>query len=90
MISIECLINVLKYVKSFFFIYEQSIPPPGSYEVSQAYSKSQGKIESKRETPNSAFLSSNGRFVPPHDVVLNETDVLNPGNTIRIYKWETI
>lgn len=66
-------------------MYEQSIPPPGSYEVSQAHSKSQGKIESKRDTPNSAFLSSNARFVPPHDVVLNETDVLNPGNTISIY-----
>lgn len=56
-----------------------SIPPPGSYEISKSHAKSQGRMESKRPTSNSAFLSSNSRFAPPRDISLNETDVLNPG-----------
>ena len=67
------------FIHVYIHLFSQSIPPPGSYEISKSHAKSQGRVESKRPTPNSAFLSSNSRFAPPRDISLNETDVLNPG-----------
>ena len=63
----------------------QDIPPPGSYEVQKAFSKTQGKIvpgpprtnDGKRK--QGAFQSSASRFAPPRDVVIEETDPSMPG-----------
>ncbi|KAK2156253.1 hypothetical protein LSH36_217g00007 [Paralvinella palmiformis] len=61
------------------------LPPPGSYDVQRAFSKTQDKIcISKPRTESAkrkqgAFQSSSSRFAPPRDVVLAETDPSNPG-----------
>ncbi|XP_070544297.1 sperm-tail PG-rich repeat-containing protein 2-like [Ptychodera flava] len=63
----------------------KDVPPPGSYEVSKSYDKTQTKAqhsgprtqEGKKKA--GAFLSSASRFVPPRDVIIEETDPSNPG-----------
>ena len=39
-------------------------------------------MDVKKPTPNTAFMSSNSRFAPPRDIMLNETDFLNPGGWV--------
>jgi hypothetical protein len=67
-----------------------SIPPPGMYDVSDSYDKTQTKMEILPSTANSAFLSSNTRFAPPRDIALNETDSLNPGPGQYDSEWNTV
>lgn len=55
------------------------IPPPGSYEVSESHSKSQGRAEQQAGSVRGAFLSSSDRFAPPRDILLEEPDAYNPG-----------
>lgn len=63
----------------------QENPPPGSYNVDEAARKVFGKTsvasprtrEAKKR--NQSFMTSAGRFVPPRDVVIEETDPANPG-----------
>ena len=73
----------------------QDIPPPGSYEVSNYHSKSQGEhvLEhyqllcftigraqiNRSGSLKCGFLSSSSRSVPPRDVMLDEPDITNPG-----------
>ena len=61
------------------------MPPPGSYEVVKSFKKSQDKkppaaartIAAKRN--QGSFKSSSSRFDPPRDIVIEESDPLNPG-----------
>ncbi|KAL5457127.1 hypothetical protein EMCRGX_G034367 [Ephydatia muelleri] len=55
------------------------IPPPGSYEVQNAFERSQGKVDMQKGAGKGAFLSSTERTVPPHDVLMEQPDKLNPG-----------
>jgi hypothetical protein len=57
------------------------IPPPGSYEVSESYSRSQDRGQSgvSRRSARGGFLSSSFRFAPPRDILLEEPDITNPG-----------
>jgi hypothetical protein len=57
------------------------IPPPGSYEVSESYSRSQDRAPSSvgRRSVRGAFLSSSSRSAPPRDILLEEPDIDNPG-----------
>lgn len=55
------------------------IPPPGSYEVQNAYERSQGKVDAQRGTGKAAFLSSTERSAPPHDILTEQPDKNNPG-----------
>lgn len=63
----------------------KELPPPGSYEVQNAYEKSQIKRDRvKPRTENAkrkqgSFLSAASRFAPPRDVVISQNDPENPG-----------
>ncbi|XP_060071490.1 sperm-tail PG-rich repeat-containing protein 2-like [Ylistrum balloti] len=63
----------------------KELPPPGSYEVQNAYEKSQIKRDRiKPRTENAkrkqgSFLSAASRFAPPRDVVITQNDPENPG-----------
>ncbi|KAJ8023074.1 Sperm-tail PG-rich repeat-containing protein 2 [Holothuria leucospilota] len=60
-------------------------PPPGSYEVTKSFDQSQGKkspavprsVIAKRN--QGSFLSSASRFTVPRDVIVEKTDIKNPG-----------
>jgi len=61
-------------------------PPPGSYEVANAFDKTQGKTLTLVEKPNrkgkkinGGFLSSTKRFSQPRDIIVKKTDSSNPG-----------
>lgn len=66
-------------------MYLQELPPPGSYDVSQSYQKSQ--IRSDRAKPRTddasrkagSFLTSASRFAPARDTVVARPDLENPG-----------
>ncbi|XP_064382075.1 sperm-tail PG-rich repeat-containing protein 2-like isoform X2 [Halichondria panicea] len=55
------------------------IPPPGSYEVSDSYSKSQGRLDINARVISNTFLSTSERFAPPRDILFGEPDSANPG-----------
>lgn len=64
----------------------ESAPPPGSYEVSISYDKTQGKnlTVDQRKCPqakniNGGFLSSTKRFSQPRDIIVKKADISNPG-----------
>lgn len=67
------------------------MPPPGSYEVSQAYENSQIK-RGERTKPRTdeasrkqgSFLTAASRFAPSRDIVVAKPDLENPGKLILI------
>lgn len=64
----------------------KELPPPGSYEVSQAYENSQIK-RGERTKPRTdeasrkqgSFLTAASRFAPSRDIVVAKPDLENPG-----------
>eukprot|EP00794_Sanderia_malayensis_P012955 gene12955-14285_t len=61
-------------------------PPPGSYEVTKSFDKTQGRVLYPTNNPefgsarkNGAFLSSTKRFSKPRDIIINQTNRHNPG-----------
>ena len=73
------------YVLSVIVMFFKENPPPGSYNVDEAARKLLGRttVASPRtrdaKKRNQSFMTSAGRFVPPRDVVVEETDPENPG-----------
>ncbi|CAD5124583.1 DgyrCDS12856 [Dimorphilus gyrociliatus] len=58
-------------------------PAPGSYDVHKAHTKLiKRELAPPRTTEakkrHNAFQVSSGRFVPPHDIIVDETDPSNP------------
>jgi len=64
---------------------DKDIPPPGSYNVEDAYSKSQVKKSTAQprtlagQIKAGSFLSSSARFAPPRDILIKEADPMVPG-----------
>ncbi|XP_074648562.1 sperm-tail PG-rich repeat-containing protein 2-like [Tubulanus polymorphus] len=60
-------------------------PPPGSYEVGKSFDSTQKQLQPAKPRSDEgarkqgAFLSSASRFVPPHDIILEEADPMIPG-----------
>ncbi|XP_059161762.1 sperm-tail PG-rich repeat-containing protein 2-like [Physella acuta] len=60
-------------------------PPPGSYDVAEAFEKSQVKPTMAKPRSQAAqrkqtsFLSAATRFAPPRDVIVRQPDKENPG-----------
>lgn len=67
------------------------MPPPGSYEVCEAYENSQIK-RGERTKPRTdeasrkqgSFLTAASRFAPSRDIVVAKPDLENPGKLILI------
>lgn len=63
----------------------KELPPPGSYEVSQSFMKSQVKVDRAKARTDEAsrkqgsFLTAASRFAPARDVVVAQPDLENPG-----------
>ncbi|XP_033103681.1 sperm-tail PG-rich repeat-containing protein 2-like [Anneissia japonica] len=63
----------------------KDVPPPGSYEVSKSYDRTQAKVEpapprsviGKRK--KGSFLSSSSRFAQPRDMIIEKPESANPG-----------
>lgn len=65
------------------------IPPPGSYEVQNSYSKTQGKLN-VNSSKHGPFLSSSSRTAPPRDILLKKPDPNIPGpDRYRVEKVDT-
>ncbi|KAH3873776.1 hypothetical protein DPMN_037014, partial [Dreissena polymorpha] len=63
----------------------KEIPPPGAYDVQRSYQNSQvhvGHAKPRTEVASrkhGSFMSAASRFAPPRDVVLQASDIDNPG-----------
>lgn len=63
----------------------KELPPPGSYDVSQSYQKSQIRADRAKPRTDDAsrkagsFLTSASRFAPARDTVVARPDLENPG-----------
>ncbi|XP_071953727.1 sperm-tail PG-rich repeat-containing protein 2-like [Antedon mediterranea] len=63
----------------------KEVPPPGAYEVSKSYDRTQKKVEpapprsvvGKRK--KGSFLSSSSRFSQPRDIIIEKPESANPG-----------
>ena len=82
---LQYCITGLHFWPQFIFLSLQDIPPPGSYDISTSFHRSQLKRDPAGARTDSgklrrgAFLTSQSRFAPPRDVHIVESDPYNPG-----------